>query len=104
MATTKDLAATKDKVSKDCCVEGELVDFPEFAEDDDELLVIQDMQEAIQWLNKCMHVLDYIADKDTCPELSERERKVMATVSENVREFLDDVASHYSDDEDSEED
>jgi SpoU rRNA methylase family enzyme len=96
MATTKDLAAAADRV-----VEGEVVD-KEFDEGDDDL-VYQDIKEAIQWLNKCMHVLDYIADKDTCPALSQRERKVMVNVSENVREFLDDIASHYDDENDLEE-
>lgn len=64
-----------------------------------EELMKDDMRDAVGWLNKCRHLLDYISDKDLCKAISKRERDSMAWLSDQIGEFLDDVETHYNEDE-----
>lgn len=75
----------------------------DFEDGGEEILVENDMQEALDWLNKCMHLLDYMSDTLLCKSITKRERETMGRVSEGLRGFLDDIGSHYAEDDDSEE-
>lgn len=64
-------------------------------ENGEELLVEQDIQDAIGILRKCMHLLDYVSDTDLCKSVTKRERETMGRLSEMVREYLEEVDQHY---------
>lgn len=94
MATLEDLKESAK------AIQAEVVD-DEFDEDGGiEALQAQDMSEAINLLNKCMHLMAVFADKDLCRSLTKRERDVLSHMSEQVRLFLDDVGQHYDESED----
>ena len=86
--TVEDLEADKklrDEVASD-----------EFDDDDGiEDLQQRDMEDAIDLLQKCMHLLDYVSDRDFCKAISKRERDNLTWMSEQIREYLDDVEGHY---------
>lgn len=63
----------------------------------EEVLMEDDILEAIDLLHKCMHLLDYIADPDLCKTVTKRERKVMVNVANSLRTYLDEVGTHYID-------
>jgi len=67
---------------------------------DDELAIANDVIAALSLLKKSMHLLDYMGDSDLCKTITKRERETMSRVSDSIREFLDDVGSHYEDEED----
>lgn len=75
-------------------------DEAEFEDDGIEDLQRADMQESIGLLKKSLHLMSYIADKDLCKGLTKRERASMFWMTEQIREFLDDVEDHYEDDDD----
>lgn len=91
MASIEDL----EEDAKDKTLTAEVDEFDEGIED----LMRADMEDALSWLNKCLHLLNYISDKDLCKTISKRERDSMAWLSEAIREFLDDVETHYKDEE-----
>lgn len=63
----------------------------------EELLIYQDVRNALTLLHKCVHMLDYMADTDTCKSVSKRERDNMDRLSQQVKEFLEDTEGNYED-------
>jgi hypothetical protein len=92
MATLEDLEASR-KAPKEAPKEAEPVE--EFDDDYN-----QDMLDALSLLNKCMHLLDYISDRDLCKTVTNREREVMGRVSESIRIYLDAVEGSYEEEVD----
>lgn len=64
-------------------------------EGQEELLVRQDILDAIILLKKVMHMLNYVSNTELCKTVSKRERTVMETVAIEVGEFLDEVEPNY---------
>jgi hypothetical protein len=69
---------------------------------DDEETMVQDVYDSMSLLTQCMHLLDYISDKELCPAVSKRERDSMARLSDKVRVFLDNMNVAYNDSEEEE--
>lgn len=67
------------------------VDASEFAEDEDDDILVQDLLDAASLLRKSMHLLDCFSDVDLCPDLTKRERGVMSKLSSEINQFLEGI-------------
>lgn len=70
----------------------------EFSDDGEDALMLHDISEAMSLLTKCLHLFDYVGDTDLCKSVTKRERESMSRLSEQVREFLDEVEPNYRED------
>lgn len=70
-------------------------------EDDVEQAYV-DMAAALEMLNRCMHLLDFMSDPVLCRAISKRERDSMARLSDQVKELLDELEPEYSELEEAE--
>ena len=68
-------------------------DFPDDGQE--ELLIQQDILDAISLLGKVKTLLDYVGNVELCKTLTKRERATMAKVSVQVGEYLDEVIPNY---------
>lgn len=97
MANLDDLEASLVKCADK--LGGAKAEFDEVPElEGEELLMYQDVIDAIELLKKCMHLLDYMSDTDLCKSITKREREVMGRVSNSVGEYLDEVVIRYEED------
>jgi hypothetical protein len=71
--------------------QGEVVDASEFADDDEEDILVQDLLDAASLLRKSMHLLDCFSNPDLCPDLTSRERGVMSKLSTEIDTFLEGI-------------
>lgn len=70
----------------------------EFEDDDggEELLIRQDLLDAMVLLRKCMYLFNYLTDIDLCKAISKKERDTMSRVAQTVLAYLDDVEYNYT--------
>lgn len=61
----------------------------------DEEMQDLDMRDALDLLNKCMHLLDYLSDDVLCKTITKKERDSMARLSDLVKEYLDVTEDSY---------
>lgn len=56
-----------------------------------------DIKRALDLLNTCSHLLDYMANTDILRRISKRERMAMGVLADRVNSFIDDVEPTYED-------
>lgn len=71
----------------------------EDTEGQEELLIRQDILDAISLLGKVKTLLDYVGNVELCKTLTKRERETMAKISVQVGDYLDNVTPNYEETE-----
>lgn len=71
-------------------------EFPDEGDGGEELLLQQDIIDAITLLSKVKRLLSYVGDVELCKTVTKRERDVMAKVCSEVTGYLDSVAQNYT--------
>ena len=66
-------------------------------DDAEELLAIQDLQEAMELLTRCRVLLSYMSDPILVVGLEQRDRDVMTSVSTQIHDFLEDAETRWGD-------
>ena len=66
-------------------------------DDAEELLAINDLQEAMELLNRCRTLLAYMSDPVLAVTIDQQERDVMSSVATQIHDFLEDAETRWGD-------